>query len=239
MLPRERLGHPRPGQGKARQPKGGEPPALQRPSGPPCPAPQGPGGTQAPRQQLSSMQVSHMRRCPPDSSFNYCPRCCSDPRPGLLLPLGALTMSGLPSRAPACPLPSKPSPPTAPLGPAIADGMPSPWVTWCRADSGRPQEWLGHQSHPPPPRAPSVGSLLAGASLTRGRRGGGNESESAHSGGLLGDELLAVRAHLALFVLEGAERVVSGGPEPQVTLHRGCHEGTRAASQQPPGSAGQ
>lgn len=49
--------------------------------------------------------------------------------------------------------------------------------------------------------------------LTRGRRRGSNKSKSAYSGGLLGDQLLAVRAHLALFVLEQSERLVSEGPE--------------------------
>lgn len=53
-----------------------------------------------------------------------------------------------------------------------------------------------------------------GAFLTRGRRRGGHKSKSTHSGGLLGDQLLAVRAHLALFVLEQSERLVSVGPRP-------------------------
>lgn len=41
--------------------------------------------------------------------------------------------------------------------------------------------------------------------LTRSRRRSSNESKATHSGGLLGNEFLAIRANLALFVLEEAE----------------------------------
>lgn len=63
-----------------------------------------------------------------------------------------------------------------------------------------------------PPGHPTGRPACQGEFLTRGRRRGGNKSKSAHSGGLLGDQLLAVGAHLALFVLEQSDRLVSGGP---------------------------
>lgn len=66
-----------------------------------------------------------------------------------------------------------------------------------------------------------------GTFLTRGRRRSGNKSKSTHSRGLLGDQLLAIGAHLALFVLEQAERLASGGLQP--TLDSGLvgkHMGT-------------
>lgn len=58
------------------------------------------------------------------------------------------------------------------------------------------------------------GYPIVGAFLTRGRRRGGHKSKSTHSGGLLGDQLLAVGAHFALFVLEQSERLVSVGLRP-------------------------
>lgn len=65
-----------------------------------------------------------------------------------------------------------------------------PWATGC----GQAQERPRPARQPPTP--------AEGASLTRGRRRRGDESEAAHSGRLVRDELLAVRTHLALFVLE-------------------------------------
>ena len=61
-----------------------------------------------------------------------------------------------------------------------------------RWDLGRPRRGRGQPGDPPPQQR---------ARLTRGRRRRRDESKAAHSGGLMGDELLAVRAHLALFVL--------------------------------------
>lgn len=46
--------------------------------------------------------------------------------------------------------------------------------------------------------------------LTRSRRRSGNKSKAAHAGGLLGNKLFAVRANLALFVLEEREPSVRG-----------------------------
>ena len=81
------------------------------------------------------------------------------------------------------------------------------WQTQGSTKSGQ-----GQRSSPPPSRQSRRGaSLPAGAFLTRGRRRGGDKSKSADTRGLLGDQLLAIRAHLALFVLEQAERLVSGG----------------------------
>lgn len=55
--------------------------------------------------------------------------------------------------------------------------------------------------------------MTEGPLLTRGRRGGCNKSKSAHSGGILGDQFFAVRAHLALFVLEQTRQTsVKGEP---------------------------
>ena len=51
-------------------------------------------------------------------------------------------------------------------------------------------------------------------SLTRGRRRRSNESKAADSGGLVGDELLAVGAHLALFVLKPEGRWGQGQAAP-------------------------
>lgn len=64
-----------------------------------------------------------------------------------------------------------------------------------------------------PPGHPTGRPACQGEFLTRSRRRGGNKSKSAHSGGLLRDQLLAIGAHLALFVLEQSDRLVSGGPK--------------------------
>lgn len=66
-----------------------------------------------------------------------------------------------------------------------------------------------------------------GTFLTRGRRRGGNKSKSAHSRRFLGDQLLAIGAHLALFVLEQAEKLVSGGPRPLSPTGGGRYTGTQ------------
>lgn len=73
--------------------------------------------------------------------------------------------------------------------------------TWRRVNRAQ-----SHLSSPPPHRQSyhdyQGAGLSAGSILTRGRRGGCNKSESAHSWGILRDQLLAIRAYLALFVLE-------------------------------------
>lgn len=58
-------------------------------------------------------------------------------------------------------------------------------------------------------------SPTEGTSLTRRRRRRGDESKAADSGGFVGDELLAVGAHLALFVLKPEGRWGQGQAAPR------------------------
>lgn len=98
------------------------------------------------------------------------------------------------------------------------------WQTWRNVNS--PQS---HLSSPPPHRQSYQGAGVPASSLlTRGRRGGRNKSKSTHSWGILGDQLLAIRAYLALFVLEQTRETSVGGAQacsPQLAdgqMHRTC-----------------
>lgn len=66
------------------------------------------------------------------------------------------------------------------------------------------------------------------AFLTRSRRRSGKKSKATHSGGLLGNELLAVRTNLALFVLEEAERPVLKGSPLWTMVGAEVHVGSRS-----------
>lgn len=159
-----------------------------------------PAHLQGPHAASGTLSLASTRGATPDGAHQLPPAPLLT-KPGC--PSSSGETQGPPRRAagPAGPRrlrlgPSQCPGPTALLTPGTA--RMGPWATGC----GQAQERPRPARQPPTP--------AEGASLTRGRRRRGDESEAAHPGRLVRDELLAVGTHLALFVLEPRE--LGSGP---------------------------